>query len=191
MVWPSAAKAVLKTGADREVISVYPYRSACPTSVWRALITDAEQELTFAGYTNYFLWLDHPNLARVLTKKARNGAGVRFLLGDPDADLTRRREAAEQTALTVSTRIRITLEHLQRLPGSSRVEARYSDHEGHIGLSVFRFDNLMPVTPHLANLVGHDSPMLHLRLLQDDGLFDRFASHVETLWSEARPVMFP
>nr|WP_110946014.1 transcriptional regulator [Streptomyces avicenniae] len=188
VLWPGAAKAVLKTGVDREVVSVYPYRSACPSSVWRSLITDAEKELTFAGYTNYFLWLDHANLAQVLRRKARGGAAVRFLLGDPDADLTRRREAVEQTALTVSTRIRITLEHLQRLTGTPRIEARYSDHEGHISLSVFRFDDQMLVTPHLANLVGHDSPLLHLRRLQDDGMFDRFASHVETLWDEGRPA---
>ncbi|MEV1012089.1 hypothetical protein [Streptomyces sp. NPDC049881] len=74
--WPGAAKAVLKVGADREVVSVYPYRSACPSSVWRALITHAAEELTFAGYTNYFLWLDHPNLGHALRKKARAGVSV-------------------------------------------------------------------------------------------------------------------
>ncbi|WP_346655870.1 hypothetical protein [Streptomyces sp. RFCAC02] len=181
----------MKTGADREIVTVYPYRSACPSSVWRSLITDAESELTFAGYTNYFLWLDHSNLAHALTRKARAGVAVRFLLGDPDADLTRRREAVEQTALTVSTRIRITLEHLNRLSDVGGIQARFSDHEGHISLSVFRFDDQMLVTPHLANLVGHDSPMLHLRRLQDDGMFDRFATHVETLWEEGRPIDTP
>jgi transcriptional regulator with XRE-family HTH domain len=188
VLWPAAAKAVMKTGSDREVVSVYPYRSACPSSVWRSLISDAKKELTFAGYTNYFLWLDHSNLAAVLRKKAKAGATVRFLLGDPDSDVTRRREAVEQTALTVSTRIRITLEHLQRLADTEGLEARHSAAESHISLSVFRFDDQMLVTPHLAKLVGHDSPMLHLRRLQNDGMFDRFASHVEELWSEGRAV---
>ncbi|MBN3929166.1 helix-turn-helix transcriptional regulator [Streptomyces verrucosisporus] len=184
VLWPNVVKAVMKTGPDREVVSVYPYRSACPSSVWRSLITDAREELTFAGYTNYFLWLDHPNLATVLRKKARAGVAVRFLLGEPDSVTTRRRETVEQTALTVSTRIRITLEHLERLGDTENIEARYSRHEGHISLSVFRFDDQMLVTPHLSNLVGHDSPMLHLRRLQDDGMFDRFASHAEALWKE-------
>ncbi|MGK5533077.1 hypothetical protein [Streptomyces sp. URMC 129] len=178
----------MKTGPDREVVSVYPYRSACSSSVWRGLITNARKELTFAGYTNYFLWLDHSNLATILKKKAKSGTTVRFLLGDPDSDITRRREAVEQTALTVSTRIRMTLEHLDRLAGVDGLEARYSDAEQHVSLSVFRFDEQMLVTPHLANLAGHDSPMLHLRRLQDDGLFDRFASHVESLWSDGRLV---
>ncbi len=188
VLWPAAAKAVMKTGPDREIVSVYPYRSACPSSVWRSLITDAESSLTFAGYTNYFLWLEQPNLAAALRKKARAGAAVRFLLGDPDSDVTRRREGVERTALTVSTRIRITLEHLHHLGAVDGLEARYSTHEGHISLSVFRFDDQMLVTPHLSNLVGHDSPMLHLCRLQDDGMFDRFAQHIETLWDAGRPV---
>jgi hypothetical protein len=41
------------------------------------------------------------------------------------------------------------------------------------------FDDDMIVTPLLTHRVGHDAPMLHLRRHQDDGLFDRFASHTE------------
>jgi hypothetical protein len=55
-------------------------------------------------------------------------------------------------------------------------------------MSVFIFDGQMLVTPHLSNLLGHESPMLHLRRMGTDGLFDRFASHVEALWGAARPV---
>ncbi|WP_211264383.1 hypothetical protein [Streptosporangium amethystogenes] len=51
-------------------------------------------------------------------------------------------------------------------------------------MSVFRFDSEMLVTPHLAKLVGHDSPMMHLRRYQDDGLFDRFGYHA------SRPYRF-
>jgi hypothetical protein len=30
--------------------------------------------------------------------------------------------------------------------------------------------------------------MLHLRRLQANGLYDRFAQHAETLWAAGRPV---
>src|SRR2546430_1190099 len=83
-------------------------------------------------------------------------------------EVTRRRE--EATSLTVSTRIAVTLEQLERLRGTAGLEARFSDR--HIALSVFAFDNDMIVTPHLANLVGHNSPAFHLRRRQDDGIFD-------------------
>ncbi|MBO2445529.1 helix-turn-helix transcriptional regulator [Actinomadura barringtoniae] len=186
MLWPHGIRRNLKTGPDREIVATYPYRSACPRSVWRTLITDAEQELTFAGFTNYFLWLEQANLGTALRRKAERGCRVRFLVGDPDGEVTRRREAVEGVPLTVGTRIRITLAELSKLDGTPNLEARFGDE--HIAMSVFRFDDDMLVTPHLARLVGHDSPMLHLRRCQEDGLFDRFAFHVSELWDMGRPV---
>jgi hypothetical protein len=55
-------------------------------------------------------------------------------------------------------------------------------------MSVFIFDEEMLVTPHLARLVGHDSPMLHIRRCQDEGLYDRFSYHVSELWESGRPT---
>ncbi len=189
VLWPDAMTQTIKTGADREVVAVYPRRADCPTSVWRWLLTTATSSITFAGYTNYFLWLQHPTLNDLLRRKAQRGASVRFMIGDPDSDVTRRREEVEGVPLTVGVRIRSALaelEHLRDVPG---LEARFSD--AHIAMSVFVFDRDAIVTPHLSTLVGHDSPMLHLRRRQDDGLYDRFVSHVEALWSEARPVWAP
>ncbi|MER6814511.1 DUF5919 domain-containing protein [Spirillospora sp. NPDC000708] len=184
VLWPDTVRKNIKTGADREIVAVYPYRSACPKSVWRELITKAKSELTFAGYTNYFLWLELPNLRTVLRKKAEEGCAVRFLVGDPDSEVTRRREELEAVPLTVSTRIRITLDELAKLKDVSGIETRHGDE--HIAMSIFVFDDQMLVTPHLARLVGHDSPMLHLRRQQADGLYDRFANHVSQLWELAR-----
>lgn len=186
VLWPDTIRKNVKTGADREILAVYPYRSACPKSVWRDLITGAQKEITFAGYTNYFLWLEIPNLVNTLRRKAQRGCRIRFLIGDPDSEVTRRREEVENVPLTVSTRIRITLEELTKLADVPGVEARFGD--DHIAMSVFTFDQQMLVTPHLADLVGHDSPMLHLQRLQDDGLYDRFAHHVTHLWNRGRPV---
>lgn len=186
VLWPANVRQVVKTGADREIVTSYPYRSMCPRSLWTSLIKDATGDLWFAGYTNYFLWLEQPHLRETLARKAAAGCRVRFLVGHPDSDVTQIREEVEQVALTVSTRIRITLDELRKLRDVEGVEARYSN--DHVALSVFRFDDDMIVTPHLAYLVGHDSPTMHLHRRQDDGLFDRFASHVETLWDGGRDV---
>jgi transcriptional regulator with XRE-family HTH domain len=186
MIWPKAVKDRIKTGGDREIIRSYPYRSACPSTVWGELIADATEELFFAGYTNYFLWLDQPAFVATLRQKLDTGCRVRFLVGDPDGEVTRNRETIEDVALTVSTRIRITLEHLGKLGSHERLETRFSapgDAANHVSLSVFRFDNEALVTPHLARLVGHDSPMLHLRRHENGGMFDRFAEHAEELWT--------
>ncbi|MER8184867.1 XRE family transcriptional regulator [Kitasatospora sp. NPDC094015] len=192
MLWPKAVSDVLKTGPDREIVRSYPYRSACPSSVWGELIAGARRDLLFAGYTNYFLWLEQPNLVETLRRKAAAGCRVRFLLGDPDGAVTHQREAVEDVALTVSTRIRITLEQLRRLAPVEGLEARFSTPEdamNHVGLSVFRFDDNALVTPHLARLVGHDSPLLHLRGTGEGGMWSRFTDHAEELWERGTPAL--
>lgn len=186
VLWPKAIRSSMKTGPDREIVAAYPYRNACPTSVWARLIDGASTSITFAGYTNYFVWQEHPRLPARLSAKVASGCSVRFLVGDPDSEITRRREEIEGVPLTVGTRIRITLDALSKIEGSGGIDARFSDE--HIALSVFIFDDEMLVTPHLSTLLGHESPMLHLRRLGDDGLYDRFAGHVAALWEAGRPV---
>ncbi|MEV5942966.1 hypothetical protein [Streptomyces sp. NPDC051994] len=91
----------------------------------------------------------------------------------------------------MSTRIRLTLENLARLAAVDGLEARFSapsDAVNHVSLSVFRFDDEALVTPHLARLVGHDSPLMHLRRHGPGGMFDRFAEHAEELWSRGVSV---
>jgi len=165
----------------------YPYRSACPRSLWSDLLASAKRNLTFAGYTNYFLWLEQANLRGHLRRKVDQGVCVRFLVGDPDSEVTRRREQIEQVPLTVTTRIRVTLDELERLRADTpAVEARLSDR--HIATSVFVFDDDMIVSVHLADLLGHDSPTLHIRRHGPGGLYDRFAGHVDHLWAQARTL---
>ncbi|TXS40421.1 XRE family transcriptional regulator [Streptomyces sp. uw30] len=188
MIWPKAVKERIKTGGDREIVHSYPYRSACPSTVWGELTEQATEELFFSGYTNYFLWTQVPDFSNLLRRKVREGCRVRFLLGDPNGEVTRQREVIEDVALTVSTRIRVSLENLARL---EEVEARYSSPEdatNHVSLSVFRFDDEALVTPHLARLVGHDSPLLHLRSMGAGGMFSRFSDHAEELWGRGVPI---
>ncbi|WP_405941650.1 hypothetical protein [Streptomyces sp. NBC_00207] len=186
MLWSEALGKVLKTGPDREIVASYPYRNLCPPTVWSSLIDGARRRIVMAGYTNYFLWQEQPKAAERLRAKVEAGCQVRFIVGDPDSEVTRKRERVEDDPLTVSVRIHMTLAKLRKLGALPGLEARFSD--DHIALSVFLFDDEMLVTPHIANLLGHDSPMLHLRRLQTDGMFDRFAQHVDALWEGARPV---
>ncbi|MEV5242166.1 XRE family transcriptional regulator [Streptomyces cinnamoneus] len=186
MLWPKAVRDRLKTGSDQEIVQSYPYRSACPSTVWGDLIGEATEELFFGGYTSYFLWTHVPDLPGVLRRKAAQGCRVRFLIGDPDGAVTRQREEIEDVAMTVSTRIRTTTEQLAGMGEVGGLEARFSapaDATNHVSLSVFRFDDEALVTPHLARQVGHDSPLLHLRRHGDNGMFSRFVEHAEELWS--------
>ncbi|TGB13326.1 XRE family transcriptional regulator [Streptomyces sp. MZ04] len=191
MLWPKALTDRVKTGGDLEIVRSYPYRSACPSTVWADLVGGASKDIFFAGYTNYFLWTQLPAFSDTLRRKTGAGCRVRFLIGDPEGEVTRQREIIEDVALTVSTRVRMTLEALGQLGPLDGLEARYSapeDAPNHVALSVFRFDDDALVTPHLARLVGHDSPLLHLRRRGDGGMFDRFRDHAEELWSRGAPI---
>ncbi|WP_447036986.1 XRE family transcriptional regulator [Streptomyces sp. DSM 118878] len=191
MLWPKVVKDRIKTGGDLEIVHSYPYRSACPSTVWADLVGGASQDIIFGGYTNYFVWTQIPAFSETLRRKAASGCRVRFLVGDPEGEVTRQREAIENVTLTVGTRVRMTLEELGRLGSLDGLEVRYSapeDAMNHVSLSVFRFDQDALVTPHLARLVGHDSPLLHLHHRSEGGMFDRFAEHAEELWSRGVPV---
>lgn len=191
MLWPTALRAKVKTGYDKQVLAVYPYRSARPATTWGRLIKAAESEIVFSGYTNYFFWPQQPDFNGTLRQKSNQGCRIRFLLGDPGSETTRLRERVEGVALTVSTRIRMTLEELSRVGPLPGLEIRYSapeDGPNHVSLSVFKFDSEAMVTPHLASVVGHDSPLMHLRQGEPNGLFDRFSDHVEELWSRGLPL---
>jgi hypothetical protein len=46
----------------------------------------------------------------------------------------------------------------------------------------------MLVTPHLFATPGSSAPLLHLRKIGNNGLFDRFASHFESVWATTKPA---
>jgi len=185
-LWPNAVRATIKRGPEREIVNVYLSRAAVPGTMWADMISAATETIVFAGYTSYFAWLAIPDLRATLRGKAEAGCSVRFLVGDPDSDITRRREEVEGVALTVRTRIAVTLDELEHLRDAPGVEARKSDR--HISLSVFIFDGQALVCQHLGAGLGHDSLTWQLRRRQPGGLFDRFAQHVDALWQVAAPV---
>lgn len=186
VIWPSLKSTLRRSPGLREIQAAYPTRSAMPSTVWGELVGSATRELTFAGYTNYFLWLTVPGLRDTLRQKAEAGAKVRVLLGDPESEVTRTREVVEGVPLTVSSRIAVSLNELAPLQDIPSIDVRFSDR--HISLSVFTFDDQMIVCTHVAAAVGHDSPTYRIKRSGADGLYAAYADHVEALWQDARPA---
>jgi transcriptional regulator with XRE-family HTH domain len=186
VIWPAIREASRRSPGLREIQAAYPTRSALPSTVWGELVNAASRELTFGGCTSYFLWLTIPDLRESLRAKAEHGAKIRFLLGDPDSDVTRTREQIEGVPLTVGSRIAISLNELEPLKGTPGIEVRFSDR--HIGLSVWSFDDQMITCTHLAAAVGHDSPTYRLKRSGPGGLFAAYFAHLNVLWDSARPA---
>lgn len=182
VLWPDVVRRAVKVGADRELVAVYPRRSDMPRTLFRELITAARTRLWFGGYTSYFVWLETPDVGATLAAKAESGADIRFLLGDPDSDVTRTREAIEDSPLTISTRIALTQAELAKVPNP--VPVRLSDR--HIAMSVWIFDDDALVATHIGDGLGQDSVTLHLHRRQVGGVFDRYRDHFAQLWDTAR-----
>ena len=50
-LWPNAARALLKTGPDREIQAVYPTRMAIPTELYRRMVDAAHREIALCAYS--------------------------------------------------------------------------------------------------------------------------------------------
>ncbi|MEU4776297.1 helix-turn-helix transcriptional regulator [Micromonospora sp. NPDC023633] len=181
VLWPDVVRRAVKVGADREIVGVYPRRSDLPRSLFGELITQARSRLWFGGYTSYFVWLEVPNAAARLGMKAREGADVRFLLGDPASPVTTSREQVEDTPLTLATRIAMTQAEIAKSPED--LPTRSTDR--HIAMSVWVFDSEAIVATHIGAGLGQDSVTLHLRRRVVGGAFDRYVEHFEALWTDA------
>src|SRR5262249_4052448 len=183
-LWPSAARAMIKTGPDREIHHVYPTRSGMPTSVWEDIISNAARELTYCAYSTTILWTLMPDVSDRLRARAKIGCRVRFIIGDPSNALVAADEASTGVPVKLSTRSEQTRFVLE--PLRDAVEVRESA-LGY-GRSVLRGDDeaLLGIWPH--GIWGGDYPVLQLRRRQDDGIFDQMAvRHVERLWEGATP----
>jgi transcriptional regulator with XRE-family HTH domain len=173
---------------DREILNVYPQRSDVPGTLWDRLFTRARAEIFLGGYTNYFFWAERSHFGELLRDKAAAGVRVRILVGDPTGAVTQRREQVENVPLTVGTRIRITLDELQKMGPVPGLEVRLSDvnAEAHVSRSIFRIDQEALVCEHIADRLGHGSLTFHLRRMQKGGPFDQYSAHLEHLWDGAK-----
>jgi predicted DNA-binding transcriptional regulator AlpA len=168
-----------------ELVAAYPYRSDAPVSLWWNLITRANRRVDLLGYTLYFLSLQHPELVATLEGKCADGVKIRAAIGDPGSAHVAYRDREECTPLTLVVRIQTTLRTWAPLLGRDGFELRYQDVP--LYNSVFRFDDEMLVTPHLFAMQGSHAPLLHLRRLGPGGLFSRFSSHFDAVWSVSTP----
>jgi hypothetical protein len=184
-LWPGLAPKTTGPFAG-EIVGSYSYRSDVPTGDWWNLITRAEDVIDLLGYTLYFLPMQHPRLVETLAEKCAAGCRVRAVIADPESRYVTDRDAEEDLALTLAVRIRTSLKLFTPLFDCPGFELRCQDVP--LYNSVFRFDTEMYVTPHLYATPGASAPLLHLRRIGNGGMFDRFASHFESIWATTTPA---
>jgi hypothetical protein len=172
-----------------EVVAVWAHRADAPKARWWAILTAAEASIDLLGYAMQFLPEDHSRLDRLLIDKAASGCRVRIALANPDSPYVAERDDEEGLGGTFPDRIRTTIDHFKPLFGVEGIDLRF--HQTRMYNSVFRGDDEMFVTPHLYGLKGYRAPLLHIRRLADDGLFDGLVAHFERVWEVSETIPAP
>ncbi len=186
-LWPDALDAKQRAEVARsELVKLYPHRADSPPELWTRLFNKVTDELDMLVYAGLFLPEQDPKFVRTLTKKAKAGAKIRLLVGDPDSADVARRGAEENIGDALAYRIRNVLHHFKALNNTPGIEAKL--HATTLYNSVFRFDDEMLVTMHVYGLPGAHAPLMHLRRLSEGDLFTTYAETFERVWSAAKPA---
>jgi hypothetical protein len=186
-LWPDVAS---RDRADRvgqsEVVKVYPRRAAVPNELWQRLISNAARRIGVLVYAGLFLPEQQPQLVGQIKSKARNGARVEILLGDPDSPEVAQRGAEEGIGEAMAGKVRNVLSFYRRLRDTEGVEVRF--HRTTLYNSIYRFDDEMLVNMHIYGAPAAHTPVAHLRRLTDGDLFNTYVESFERVWETAVPV---
>ncbi|PRX48571.1 hypothetical protein B0I33_104388 [Prauserella shujinwangii] len=188
-LWPQAIDPERKAeSAVAEVVRVFPHRNAIPAELWDRLIDEAEHNVDILVHAGLFL-VERPTFVKDLARKAKAGATIRLLFGDPDCDSVALRSEEEQLGEgTLAARIRNALAFYRPLQDVDGVDMRF--HHTTLYNSIFRFDDEMIVNTHVYGFQGAHAPSLYLRRLSAGDLFDTYSESVEAAWTRSRPATF-
>jgi hypothetical protein len=183
-LWPDAVAPERATEiAESEVVKVYPHRNSIPADLWDRLLNDAHEHIEVLSLAALF-FVERPLFAKQMAAKAKSGAKIRLLFGDPTADASATRDQEEQLHKgTVAARIHNALAFVRPLTKVPGIEIRL--HKTALYNSVFRLDDEMIVNTHVYGFPGAHAPALHLRRLSAGDLFETYSESFESVWRDA------
>ncbi|PZS10623.1 MAG: hypothetical protein DLM64_08180 [Solirubrobacterales bacterium] len=189
--------------AASDLLAAYPTTNDPTAPDWHALMREATERIDLLDETLIHV-LDIEGVPDLLASKATQGCNVRILIAEATSPWVRSDEG---------TRRRTDLEldddeqedHHQR-EADAKAEAWQEANERACEVlrplivhprieihgfsssrfnTILRFDDQMLVTLHLWAEDTLEAPLMHLQRNSPDGLFDRFAEHYDTLWTDA------
>lgn len=183
-LWPDATNSASLAGA--ELVATYPRRGDVPRHLWTELLRAADRDIDLLAFAGLFLTEEHPDWLPTLTTKARAGARVRLLLGDPSGAQLAARDKEHRIGGGVAGRVAAVLAYYeQQMPES--VEVRL--HDTPLYNSIYRFDDEMIVNVHAYGVLAAYTPVMHLRRI-DGRYFNTYIESYERVWASARPAPF-
>ncbi|MFD3467033.1 DUF5919 domain-containing protein [Streptomyces sp. NPDC058682] len=178
-LWPSIARQT-ETASASELVTYYPHRGVVPADLWSSLIDNAVSHVEVLVYAGLFLFDGHPELAERLSRKARAGAQVRILLGNPASEVVRHRGEEEGIGADLAARARMTRRYLEPAMTTPGVEVRL--HETILYNSLYRFDDDVLVNPHVLGAPAGQNPVLHFRYIPGGRSFRHYMKSFDYAW---------
>ncbi|WP_412540233.1 XRE family transcriptional regulator [Longispora sp. K20-0274] len=183
-LWPKLGEAAPSATAT-ELVGYYPHRSATPKQLWLDLLRGAEREIGLLAYASLFLPEDNPEAISLLKAKAAAGVRVRIALGDPASPEAALRGVEERLYDAIPGRISMALAYYRPLLGVPGVE--FHLHRTTLYNSIFQYDDQMLVNTHVYGVYGYMAPIVHLRRVEGEDLFDTYAGSFERIWEVSYP----
>jgi hypothetical protein len=185
-IWPDALDHEQVTAAsESEIVAVYPYRRAVPRDAWGHLFGQAEREIGILAYSCYFLAED-AGLRQIMADKARTGARVRILLGDPESPFVLERGQSEGIGDTMPAKVRSAITMFRLLESVPNVEIRL--HGTILYNSIYWGDEQLFVNTHIYGVMANNAPFFHLRKIPGGQIAVNYLESFERVWNEAEPL---
>ncbi|WP_238164497.1 hypothetical protein [Kribbella pittospori] len=156
-----------------------------PTDEWRQLFDSGTEEIGVLVYAGLFLAED-AQVQRILRKKAKAGARVRILLGDPEDAHVAERGEEEGVGNAVAVKIHNALVLYRGLLDLPGIEFRL--HRTVLYNSIYRADDRLFVNTHVYGVPAAQAPVWHLRKVPGGELASHYLDSFERVWNEATPT---
>lgn len=184
-IWPDALdhEQVL-AASESEIVAVYPHRWGVPRDTWWHLFEQAEHEIGILVYAATFLAEDS-ELKRLLGDKAKSGARVRILLGDPDSQAVAEGGQDEGIDEAIAGKVRNAIILFRSLRKMDNVEIRL--HSTILYNSIYRSDDRLLVNTHIYGMMASNAPVFHLRKIPGGDMVNTYLESFERVWESATP----
>ena len=179
-IWPELLSLPGSRSRPAELAAVYPQRNAVSKQGWVELFRTAEREIDILDCNSLFLAEDQ-RLIQLLASKAHGGVAINLALGNPDGMQVALRGRAETIG-----EIRNALELYKPLLNRPGVNLRL--HDAVLYNSMFRADDQLLVNQHVYGIPAGQTPVYHLRRVDDDGMFSFYMESFAEVWKASVPI---
>ena len=183
-LWPGVASPGAGTSTS-EIVTVYSTRADVPAELWQQMLKRGRREVDLLGSALLYLFEGDPAFMDALW---RTRCDVRIALGDPNSTMVAQRDAELGLGGTLAAKIQASVQTLRhrRLKELEGVSFELRLHSAPMYCSLLRVDDEMLVTPHLYGRPGRvDTPVLHLRRHEQNGIFASYLYHFDDVFGRA------